>query len=39
MASIQPILVKIFEVKIGGRIRSSAIHYLHVDRKKKIISF
>ena len=33
MASLQPVLVKIFEVKIGGRIHLSTIHYLHVDRK------
>ena len=28
MASIQPVFSKIFEVKIGGRIRLSAIIYM-----------
>ena len=32
MASIQPVFSKIFEVKIGGRIRLSC-HYLHVECK------
>ena len=33
MASLQPVLIKIFEVKIGGCICLSAIHYLHVDHR------
>ena len=39
MASIQPVLVKIFEVKIDGCIHLSAIHYLHVDCNKILFSF